>query len=246
MTIRAYAQFVPKTIAYPRERWRDYCFGALVAEAGEVCEVLPKHIRDCGGAGSPRECDHCRDRYIDELGDVLWVIFAISHHCGFAEEVVENLEAFDRGGGFFTELSEGLGAKFESVHQVAMLAAGIAYTIASRQASEDEIPAEDFMMVLDLLGIAAGLLESDLGSIARTNQTKLSGRKEEGSIRASTRWRPLSESMPDPARHKTIVVRGNEQGKTWFKLQQAYSDRAGWLTTKWHTQYTAEAWLCLD
>ncbi len=68
-----------------------YCFLNLAAEAGEVCSLEAKLIRDGG------DFEYYRQNLKKELGDVLWHIAAIASDHGFdlasiAEANIEKLQ----------------------------------------------------------------------------------------------------------------------------------------------------------
>lgn len=46
----------------------------VVAEVGEVVGVLDKHVRKCGShtPWNAHECETCRPKLLDEIGDVKW------------------------------------------------------------------------------------------------------------------------------------------------------------------------------
>lgn len=53
---------------------KEYAFLNLAAEAGEVCSVVAKHIRDGDGQVTLEYLDNIEK----ELGDVMWMVAAIA------------------------------------------------------------------------------------------------------------------------------------------------------------------------
>jgi NTP pyrophosphatase (non-canonical NTP hydrolase) len=68
-----YEALVRKTKVYPDNAKYTYAALGLTSEAGEVAGKLKKFIR-----GDYDSIDDIREKIIDELGDVLWYIAALS------------------------------------------------------------------------------------------------------------------------------------------------------------------------
>jgi len=97
MNINQYQKEAKKTAVYPEERGLEYLTLGLVGEAGEVAEVIKKHIR-----GDYSEL-HASDLLLHELGDVLWYLTMLADHVGFrlsdiAEANLEKLQSRETRG----------------------------------------------------------------------------------------------------------------------------------------------------
>jgi NTP pyrophosphatase (non-canonical NTP hydrolase) len=66
-------QEAAKATALPTALKATYLIPGLAAEAGEVCGLYAKWIRDGG------DMDYLRVKLIKELGDVLWFVALIAH-----------------------------------------------------------------------------------------------------------------------------------------------------------------------
>lgn len=76
-----YRDEVLRTTRHPRSRGLEHAAMGLAGEAGEVVDVLKKHLI------YERELD--RDHLIEELGDVLWYAELIMHNINVTREEVE-------------------------------------------------------------------------------------------------------------------------------------------------------------
>lgn len=68
MKLSDYQKNTRLTVEYPSHKALEYLGLGLASEAGEVCSVIKKHIRD----------GKTLDSLEDELGDVLWYIARIA------------------------------------------------------------------------------------------------------------------------------------------------------------------------
>lgn len=83
-----YQENCMKTAIYPNVgRNLEYTTLGLASEAGEVCGITKKMIRDDGN----KLTEEKKDKLFDELGDVLYYVAATASECGFKlEEVAEH------------------------------------------------------------------------------------------------------------------------------------------------------------
>src|ERR1041385_2364725 len=79
MNFEDYQSEASQTALYPRRMSNlEYPALGLAGEAGEVANIVKKIQRDHGGVLN----DEIRDKLKDELGDVLWYIFACADELG--------------------------------------------------------------------------------------------------------------------------------------------------------------------
>ncbi len=81
-----YAEAIWPTCQLSDEDLNEYIMLGLVGEAGEVCDVLKKSIRDDGGELTPARRDHL----IEELGDVCWYLAINGRRRGMKFHIVNN------------------------------------------------------------------------------------------------------------------------------------------------------------
>ena len=102
MNFNFYQEEAKKTVVYPSEKGIEYCCLGLASEAGEVCQIVKKALRQGGDTGEALLSGHLskdfRDKMSDELGDVLWYISSLASELGLvlyciAEQNIVKLRA---------------------------------------------------------------------------------------------------------------------------------------------------------
>lgn len=81
------------TYAKASAKCTQYLFAGLAGEAGELCSVYAKAVRDDGYGTSEyhtSKVDGYKDNLMKELGDVLWFCAGIATYYGFSlEDIAE-------------------------------------------------------------------------------------------------------------------------------------------------------------
>lgn len=96
MDMNSYQQWTETTAVYPNSLGLTYATLGLGGEAGEVVDLMKKSLRNDGPLDSILDKYH--DKYVEELGDVLYYLARCAHHVGVSLSFVaarnqEKLEA---------------------------------------------------------------------------------------------------------------------------------------------------------
>ena len=95
MNFDLYQEEAKKTVVYPSEKGIEYCCLGLASEAGEVCQIVKKDLRQGRDAGevllTRLDSAVFLRKMSDELGDVLWYISSLASELGLDLcEIAEN------------------------------------------------------------------------------------------------------------------------------------------------------------
>lgn len=86
MNFDLYQEEAKKTAVYPSEEGIEYCCLGLASEAGEVCQIVKKALRQGRDVGQvqlyPLGSVDFTKKMSDELGDVLWYISSLASELG--------------------------------------------------------------------------------------------------------------------------------------------------------------------
>jgi len=88
MDLQEYQEFTKTTVVFDENRAAEYLFPALASEAGELCEVHAKGVRDNWPVAK------YKTNIVKEAGDVLWMLSNILNHnnLSFEEVIQQNVE----------------------------------------------------------------------------------------------------------------------------------------------------------
>ena len=88
MNFDLYQEEAKKTAVYPSEKGIEYCCLGLASEAGEVCQIVKKELRQGRDVGTRVQLNllatssDFAKKMSDELGDVLWYISSLATELG--------------------------------------------------------------------------------------------------------------------------------------------------------------------